>query len=383
MGWLKVVGWFVAPRSSRSRHQFKVRHAVCYHITSSTNSLDEIIILIMKKAIAVFIVYFCLLLLRKTIFSFDVRILHWFLNEIELSSYEGHVQGFLNLGEIQYNLTQMKLSGLNIEHSNIDTSPLWKFPHNDLRYLNIIWQNGKAKFYANWAYSMWPSLTDNGTLVLQINNASLQFGVDISTSKLGFVNFTLSDCTVKQARLNLELYHEPNIMYDSMKPSLQKKAEDGLPKGLCKALHRGVLKRINSSIQNVQQKFVNFILFGDVRNHQNLTSALGWTLVYTFIIAVKLVHDYGVTASLVFATVALYSFYELMNLLILKCSSKLFKHPKTKVRSLSDPERRLEQEIPVLTPVSVTVVSTGKEKHRKAFLRKFKNLLWWRKRKEN
>ena len=336
-----------------------------------------------KKAIAVITISFCLLLLRRNIFSFDVRILHWLLNEIELSNYEGHVKGFLNLGEIQYNLTQMKLSGLNIEHSYIDTSPLWKFPHNDLRYLNITWQNGNVNFYANWAYSMWPSLTDNGSLTLQINNASLQYGVDISTNKLGFINFTLSDCTVKKARLNLELYHEPNIMYDSMKPSLRKKAEDGLPKGLCKTLHHGVLKRINSSIQNVQQKFVNFMLFGDVRNYQNLTSALGWTLVYTCIITVKLVHDYGVTVSLVFAIVALYSIYEMMNLLLLMCSSKLSKHPKTKVRSLSDRERPPEQDKPVLTPVSVTVVSTGREKQRKALVRKFKNLLWWRKPKEN
>ena len=336
-----------------------------------------------KKTIAVITIYFLLLFLRKIIFSFDVRILHWLSNDIKFPNHKGHVKGFLNLGEIEYNFTRMKLSGLNIEHSNIDISTLWELSYGDLRYLNITWQNGNAILYANWAYSTWPALSDTGTLTLEINNASLQFRVDISTNELGFINVTSSDCTVKIERVNLELYHEPNVMYDSIKPSLKKRAEDGLPVGLCNALRNGLLKRTSSSVQNVQQKFVNFILSGDVRNHQNLISTLGWTLVYIFVVGVKLVHDYGVTLLLVLSIIALYLIYELLKSFLLKCRSTLSKQPKTKVRSLSDPEPRLEQEKPVLTPVSVTVVSTSREKQRKAFLTKFKNLLWWRKPKEN
>lgn len=332
----------------------------------------------MKKAVVIITIYFFLLLLRKTILSFDIRILHWLLNDVKFPNHEGHVKGFLNLGKIKYNLTHMKLS-VTIEHSNIDTSSLWEFTHTGTRYFNITLQNGNANFCANWAYSAWPSLADSGRLTLDINNASLQFGVDISSDQHGFINFTSSDCTVKIMRVNLEFYHKPNMLFDSIKPSLKKKAKDNLPKGLCEALRRGLLERISSSIQNVQHKFVNFILSGDVKNHQNLTNALGWILVYIFIIAVKVVHDYGVTLLLMIAILALYLLYELVKFIIVTFCSTLPKHHKTKVRSLSDPEPP-EQENPVLTPVSVTVVS---REAGNTFLAKCKKLLWWRKPKEN
>ena len=338
-----------------------------------------------KKAIAVITIYFFLLLLRKTILSFDIKILHWLLNDIKFPNHEGQVKGFLNIGEIKYNLTKMKLSNVTIEHSSIDTSNLWEFTHIGTRYLNITWQNGNANFDANWAYSAWPSLADHGRLTLQIRNASLLFGVDISTNQEGFINFTSSECTVKITRLNLEFYHEPNLMYDSIKPSLKKKAEDGLPKALCKALRHGFLKRISANKQNVQQKFVNFMLSGDIKNYQNLTSAVGWTLVYIFIITVKVIHDYGVTLLLLLAILALYLIYELIKSFISKLSFVFSKHRRSKLRSLSDPEPHAEQEKQVLTPVSVTVVSRSSEgaQLRKTFLAKFKKLLWWRKPKEN
>ena len=60
----------------------------------------------------------------------------------------------------------------------------------------------------------------------------------------------------------------------------------------------------------------------------------------------------------------------------------IIKHPKTKARSgpspFSDPDPYPEQEIPVLIPVSVTVVSRSKEENytrAQAFVAKFKEIV--------
>lgn len=328
-----------------------------------------------KKTIAVFTIYVFLFLLRKTTLSFDIRILHWFFNDVEFPNHEGHMKGFLNVGEINYNLTEMRLTGVTIQHSNVDISNLWEFTYTDRRYLNITLRDGNANFYANWAYFYTPSFADQGNLTLEIHKTSLRFGVEIANNQDGFVNFTSSECVVKIMRVSLEFYHEPNIMYESIKPTLKDRVEESLPSGFCKALHNGLLKRISSNIQNVQRKFAKFIFFGDAKR---LTSAFGWILVYVFVIIVKVVHDYGVTLLLALAMPAVYVAYEIIQWLV--------KHPKTKKRSLSDPDPHGEQEKPVLTPISVTVVSRSNEESytaAQALLTKFKKLLWWRKPKEN
>ena len=329
-----------------------------------------------KKTITVLAIYFFLFLLRKTTLSFDIRILHWFLNDVKFSDYEGHMKGFLNLGEINYNLTEIKLTGVTIEHSNIDISNLWEFTHSDRRYLNITLENGNANFYANWAYYYTPSFADQGNLTLEIRKTSLRFGVEISHNQEGFINFTSSECIVKIMRVSLEFYQEPNIMYDSIKPTFKNQIEDSLPAGFCKSLRNGLLKRISSNIQNVQRKFGKLIFFGDAKS---LTSDLGWILAYVCVIIVKVTHDYGVILLLLaLAMPVLYVVYKSIKWLV--------KHSRTKKRSLSDPEPYTEQEKPVLTPVSVTVVFGSKEENytrAQTLLANLKKLLWWRKPKEN
>ena len=337
-----------------------------------------------KKAAIVITLYFILLLIRKTILSFDVRILHWLMTDIKFADYQSRVKGgILSIGDINYNLTKMKLSSVTIERSNVDISNLWEFKRSPARYVNIAFQSGNANFYANWAYSVWPSLAHHGNLTLHINNASLVFGVKISTNQSGFINMTSSECVVKIGEVNLEFDHEPNMMFESVEHRLKNKAVTSLPERLCKALRNGLLKPVHSMIHSIQNKFVKIILLGDVKGFQNSIGVLAWILVYAFFVAFKVIHDYGVTLLVVLIILGTYFIYELVKLSIGLCRSVLSRCRRGKVRSRSDPEPYPEQEKPVLTPVSVTIISRSKEGGQKweAFFKKFKKFFWWRKTK--
>ena len=346
---------------------------------------------ITTKILAVLTTYFLLILLRKTILSLDVRILRWFLRDVKFPPHTGQTKGFFSLGEIQYNLTENTLGRITVEHSNIDTSNLWELTHTGKRYLNIALHNANANFRANWAYFAWPSFGDRGRLTMDLSNASLQLTVEISTNQTGFINLTARECIVRIMSIDLQFYHEQNMMFDSIKPSLKKKAESALPNGLCKAIRQGLLKYIRSMVQNIQHKFVNHILSGEVENNQNLTSTLGWIVVYTFIIAVKVLHDCGLTLLLVLVLLSMYFIYDVLRCraIMKKCMRHVFfKRQNKKVRSLSDPEPYSEQERRVFTrQLSVTVVSRSgdatAEEQRNSLMLRIKKLLWWRKPKEN
>ena len=243
------------------------KYQVTFQFSSSWN--HKIIVkrmwlrnILMTKAATIITTYFFLFLLRKTILSIDLRVLYWLVDDMRIPDYNGQIEGFLHVGEISYNLTKIKLSGVAIEHSNIALSNLWEFNHNDSCCVYISFQNGNASFNAYWEYSAWPALGDHGRLSLGVNNASLNFQVTISTDEKGFINFT-NECTVKIIKVNLEFFHEPNMMYDSFKPSIRRKIESLLPKRLCRGLRQGLLKRIGSTIRNIQDKYIKFMPFGD------------------------------------------------------------------------------------------------------------------------
>lgn len=338
-----------------------------------------------KRCFVVIAIFFFLLLLRKTILSFDVRILYWLLNDVKFPDYEGHVKGFLGLGEIDYKLTGMKLSGIRVEHSNMDISNLGELTHTGTRYFNVTFHNGNANFYANWSYTAWPSIADNGSMTLDMSNVYLQFGVEIYSNNQGLVNFTSSKCIVKIERVDLKFYHDLNLRYDSMKASIQTEAENSLPETLCGALRNGLLKHVSFSIQNAQRKFVNFTLSGDVKDREHLIGTLGWILVYMLVIPVKFIHDFGVTLLTMLAFFSIYLLFVVLKCIIPVLKAILFRQRKTRKRSRSDPEP-YEQDKPVLLyTVPVTIVSTNSEmaERRSTMIAKFTKLLWWRKPKEN
>lgn len=283
------------------------------------------------KAFTVAILSFFLVLLRKVILSVDIRMLHWFIRDLRFPDYQGQAEGFLNsgLGEIKYNITNNTLTKITTEFSEINASSLWSFPGTGPSYLNISFHNGNASFEANWSYSMWPSLGDQGELTLDLNNATLTFAVKIFTDAHGLVNFTVIDCAMYIGAVDIDLKNTSGLIYDSIKSAWQTRAEESLGDGLCKALRYGVENHTSLIIRNAQLQFVAFIL----------PANLGWIFTSVFPISVKIIHDFGVTLLLMFALVSLYLFSEMIRSGNTVSRLSAIFHPKRrKLRRMSDRE---------------------------------------------
>lgn len=341
------------------------------------------------KVITVVVLCSLLVILRKTILSVDIRIFHWLVHDIGFPDYQGHTKGFLNLGEITYNITQNKLHKITAEYSEIHTSSLLSLIGANSSYLNISLYNGNASFQANWSYSMWPSLKDQGELTLDINNAFLNVAVKIYTDAHGLINFTVVDCTMRIGSVDVALRNASSPIYESMASTWQKGAKESLSNRLCKSLRHGAAGNVNSIIRNAQLLFATSFIPGDVMCCRSVLAGLGRVFILLFPTMVKILHDFGVTLFLMIALVWLYLVFEMArSAQIVKKLGTIFQRKRCKIKTMPNTEKgpMLQDNSSSGLPTSITLTSVAElvtTRQKNTYFSRFKRILWWKKPKEN
>lgn len=368
-----------------SRNLLLIRNCHCYNIAPWVlDYICNVALMMRKKMVScggflkkitlLLAISLMLIRLRETFLSFDVRALHSLLSDSKISDYNGYFKGFFNLGEVYYNITNITLRQFNIPHSNVDLSNLWSESQNDT-FVRISFNNSEAKLTARWSYNAWPSFIDDGTLTLEMHNVFVESPARLYIDIEGFVNIT-SQCKATIQNIDLQFYHGPNIMFESIKPHLKNKAERSLPRTLCWAVQKRMLGNLTSRIRGIQEKFVNLFFSGDVKGHENMNATLGWILVSGLLFTIKLLHNFGPTLLLAFTLLLMYLAFEFLKFVSSKARNRCFPKQLHPIRDTHD------EDIQILTRVSVTVVSETMQS-RSVCLANVKKILWWKKTKKN
>lgn len=324
---------------------------------------------LVTKILTVILLCSTLAFLRKTILSIDIRILRWLVQGIKFPDYQGQVNGLLNIGEITYNVTQIRLSKITMEASKTSASSLRHFTKSGPSYLNVSLYNGNVSFRANWSYSMWPSLEDQGGLTLDMNNAYLNFSMKLSYDARGLVNVTIVDCAMRISSVDIDFKNAPSLIYESVKSGLKKRAEKSLAGGLCDVL-RGVANQSNQVLRDGQLWVLAF--------HPNVVAGLGGVFINLFPAAVKLVHDFGITFLLMLVWISLYLVYETF-----KCVPIGRKGRGLKTKQESDALSHVYYNPVASTAVPLSGVADQAMTKKHGFISSLRRVLWWKKAKEN
>lgn len=345
---------------------------------------------LVTKLLTVILLCTTLVFLHKTFLSTDIQILRWLVQGIKFADYQGQVDGLLNMGDITYNITHIRLSKITMEDSEMSASSLRHFPKSGPSYLNVSLYNGNVSFRANWSYSMWSSLEDQGEMTLDIDKAYLNFSVKLNlcADARGLINVTITDCAMRISSVDIDFKNASSLIYESVKSGLKRRAEKSLAGGLCKVLRGGVANQTNRILRESQLRVLGIFLPGEPLDHPNVVAWFGGVFVNLIPTAVSLVHNFGVTFLLMLVWVMLYLVYETVKcaLILRRLGGKILGKDR-KVDTTVDKESKELSQV-YYNPVGSTSVTLNDvaehvttKKHR--FISRLRRSLWWQKAKEN
>ncbi|KAM7443920.1 hypothetical protein ABFA07_007300 [Porites harrisoni] len=150
------------------------------------------------------------------------------LNDLSVPNINGNIK--TPLGDVQYDLSKIKLSNVVIQKSNMSLIP----EHG----LKLLADHASGNVEAAWHYkeSAWPHISDSGTCVLSVKDLSLGMAFyvdgDLETKD---AKVSAKDCSIKIGTLHVKFKGGASWLYNMFADGLASHLKDQLTKQICDA----------------------------------------------------------------------------------------------------------------------------------------------------